>query len=347
MSTPTRLALIGAGAIAITHLESATPATQTQFVAVVDPRPETQKLAQHYNIKWFSCYEKMLQSIQPDGVVIAVPNALHEPIASAALEQGVAVLLEKPIANTVEEGLKLAQLSAQKRTPLLVAHHRRHNPIIRTVRHLIQQQRLGQVIGVNSLVAFYKPDAYFTQSWRTTKGGGPVLINLIHEIDLLRFVLGEIAEIHAITSHAARHLEVEDSAAVTLRFENNCLATLLLSDRAASPWSWDLTANENPYLFPHVSQNSHYFIGTQASLALPSLSLWHYPNTPSWSEEIMRETIQPLPQTLSAYEEQLRHFGAVIRGEETPIIDALDATRTLAATLHVTNPDQNYRIEIS
>ena len=339
-----QLALIGAGAIATTHLESAIAATQTQFVALADPRPETKQLAQRYGLKWFANYTDLIESSKPDGVVIAVPNSLHEQVASYALQKKIPVLLEKPIADSTTQGLHLAQLSEQQQTPLLVAHHRRHNPIIRTARHVIQEGRLGQLVGVNSLISFYKPESYFEQKWRVVAGGGPVLINLIHEIDMLRFILGEIVDIQAMTANTARQHEVEDSAAVLLRFENGCLATLLLSDSAVSPWSWELTSNENPYMFPHVSQNSHHFLGTKASFSLPSLTLWHYADQASWSEPIQQQQLSLLPQKFSSYEEQLRHFGAVIRGEEKPIIDALDATRTLAATLRIIDSSQAFRI---
>lgn len=346
MSSPTQLALIGAGAIAKTHLESAVSATKTQFVAIADPRPETQQLAEQYGLKWFANHMDLLDNVQPDGVVIAVPNALHEAVAGDALQKRIPVLLEKPIAESTQQGLNLARLSDTYKTPLLVAHHRRHNPIIKTVRDLIQKGLLGQIIGINSLISFYKPDAYFEQTWRQVAGGGPVLINLIHEIDLLRFFLGEIKEVQAITSNAIRQFEVEDSAAVMLQFENGSIATLLLSDSAVSPWSWELTSKENPFMFPSVAQSSHHILGTKASLSLPDLTLWRYASEPSWSQPLLSEPITPITQELSTYEEQLRHFGAVIRHEETPIIDALDATHTLAATLRILDSNQKLDLKI-
>ena len=81
-------------------------------------------------------------------------------------------------------------------------------------------------------------------AWRRSRGGGPILINLIHEIDLIRFVCGEIASVQAFTSNAVRGFEVEDTAAVLLRLTNGALATDSLSDTAVAPWTWDLASGE-------------------------------------------------------------------------------------------------------
>ncbi|MFX6226176.1 Gfo/Idh/MocA family oxidoreductase, partial [Acinetobacter baumannii] len=82
---------------------------------------------------------------------------------------------------------------------------------------------------------------YFELDWRRRAGGGPVLINLIHEIDLIRFVCGEIEAVLAVTSNTVRGFEVEDGAAVILRLVGGALVTVNVSDTAAAPWSWDMS----------------------------------------------------------------------------------------------------------
>lgn len=125
---------------------------------------------------------------------------------------------------------------------------------------------------------------------------------------------------------------VEDTAAVLLRFESGALGTLVVSDTAAAPWNWDLAAGEAAH-YPRQQENTHFLIGTDASLTLPQLEMWEYRGGKSWHEPLTVE--RSTPHTRDPYHEQLRHFAAVVAREEAPVCTADDAARTLAATLAV------------
>jgi predicted dehydrogenase len=336
-----RIGLVGAGAIGRAHLVGAAGAEGVAIVGIADPSPAAQALATEFNLPWYSDHRALMQAAQPDGAIVATPNALHVPIALDFIAEHKAVLIEKPIADTVEEGLRLAHAALAAGAPVLVGHHRRHNPIVRAARAIVQQGRLGRLVSASVLATFLKPESYYAQAWRRTLGAGPVLINLIHEIDLLRFVCGEVESLQAITSNAVRGFEVEDTAAVLLRLANGAVATVTLSDTTSSPWAWDLTSGENP-TFSQVRPglaDSHFISGTEGSLSLPSLRLWRYADTPG--EPVERGWAKPLDTAVepvdagNPYVAQMRHFGAVVRGEEQPIVDAFDASRTLAVTLAV------------
>ena len=159
-----------------------------------------------------------------------------------------------------------------------------------------------------------------------------MLINLIHEIDQLRFIGGEIVQVQALSSNAVRGFAVEDTAAAVLRLANGALATLVLSDTAVAPWCWDFCAGEQDQ-YPRQDVNTLFFAGTQGSLSLPDLSLWHYTGERHWHRPITREQTTALKA--DPYTRQLQHFAAVIRGEEAPLCSALDGLRTLEATLAV------------
>ena len=105
---------------------------------------------------------------------------------------------------------------------------------------------LGRIAAVSAHFLLYKPQDYFAPAWRRAKGAGPVFINLIHDLDLLRHLIGEVAEVQAMKSNALRGFEVEDSAAMILRFESGAIGTITLSDSAVAPWSWEFAAGENP-----------------------------------------------------------------------------------------------------
>ncbi|MDR5830637.1 Gfo/Idh/MocA family oxidoreductase [Caballeronia sp. LP006] len=328
----TTLALIGAGAIGRMHVERARLHPDCEIVAVADPSPAAEAFARAEGLRWFADYTAMLDEVKPRGAIVATPNATHLQVGLACIERGVAVLMEKPIADTVEQAEQLTRAASQAQVPLIVGHHRRHNPILRRAREIVQSGRLGTPVAAMALATFYKPDSYFEMAWRREKGGGPVLINLIHDIDIMRFLLGEVIEVQAQTSNAVRGFEVEDTAAVLLRFASGALGTLAVSDCAASPWNWDLAAGEAAH-YPRQNVNTHFLTGTDGSLTLPLLDVWDYRSGKGWHDPLTVE--RSTPHRGDPYHEQLRHFSAVIDGKEAPVCSGEDATRTLATTFAV------------
>ncbi len=329
---PVRLLVIGAGAIGRTHIDRIGRSPLLALAGIADPSEASRALAQNLGVPWAANHLELLERVQPQGAIVATPNAAHVTVALDCLNRGVAALVEKPVADTVAEAQELVDAQAQTGVPVLVGHHRRHNPVNRRAREIVASGRLGRLVTANVMATFLKPEPYFEAAWRRQPGGGPVLINLIHEIDQLRFLCGEITQVQALSSNAVRGFAVEDTAAVLLRFENGALGTLVLSDTATSPWCWDFCAGEQDQ-YPRQSVQSHFLAGTHGSLSLPDLSLWHYAGERSWHAEITREQTTALK--VDPYSAQLLHFAAVIRGEETPLCSALDGLRTLQATLAV------------
>ena len=129
--------------------------------------------------------------------------------------------------------------------PVLVGHHRRHNPRIKAIRDKVAGGEIGQLTAVVGLWLLKKPDDYFDVAWRREAGGGPLLINLLHDIDNLRFICGEISEVQAMTSNKARGFAVEDTAGLLLKFAGGAIGTVTLSDTTPAPWSWELSSGEN------------------------------------------------------------------------------------------------------
>ena len=327
-----KVGLIGAGAIGRAHLVGAAGAEGVEIVGVADPNPASEDLATEFRVPWFNDHRALLDKVEPDGLIIATPNVLHVPMALECIELGKPVLVEKPITDTVEQGFALANAALKANIPLLVGHHRRYNPIVRTARDMVRSGQLGRLVSVAVLALFLKPESYYAQTWRRSAGGGPVLINMIHEVDLLRFVCGEVSSVQSVVSNKVRGYEVEDTAAALLSFANGAIATITLSDTATSPWSWDVSSGENPAFFRTLIE-SHFICGTDASIALPTLRIWRYPGERGWQNPLDNEQVSFA--SANPYVEQMRHFGAVIRREEDPLTNGFDATRTLEVTLAV------------
>lgn len=329
-----RLAVVGVGLIGIRHAELIAECDDADLVAVADPSPAGAREAERLGTLHYADYTEMLDREDPDGVYVAAPNQLHLPVGMACVERGIPAVIEKPLCDTLEAGAELVLAAEAKRVPLLVGHHRRYNPMVEATREILGRGDLGRLVAVNAMWSVNKPAPYFDAHWRRTAGGGPILINMIHDVDCLRHFCGEIAEVQAYGSSAVRGFEVEDTAVVAIRFASGTLATITLTDAAPSPWGWEAGSADNPNI-AGSGQNCYRFLGTEAALDFPNLTLWKGagPEPASWADPLIPRTLpraghEALPQ-------QLRHFLAVIAGKEEPRVSGRDGLATLAATLAI------------
>jgi predicted dehydrogenase len=329
---PTRIAVIGAGLIGRKHLSILKDDPAFEVAGIADPSPQAQAYAHENGFAYFAEVEALLDKTRPDGAIVAGPNATHRTTALACIARNIPTIVEKPVADTVAEAMAIVEATAQAKVPVLTGHHRRHNPIMQAARDFVANGGIGKLVAVNATWLCRKPDDYFDMAWRREAGGGPVLINAIHDIDCLRMVCGEVESVQATTANAVRGFAVEDTAAAVLTFANGALGTLIVCDSAATPWNWEISSRENP-VYPGESENCFLITGTTGGLAVPALQHWSYDGDGAWMDPLTRRT---LPVTRAdPYPRQLHHFARVIRGEEAPIIDVAEGTRTLAATLAI------------
>jgi len=330
-----RLAVLGAGLIGRRHIELIQANPRVTLCAVVDPTPAAQVLAQGLTVPCFTSLEEFFASTHaaPDGIIIATPNQLHVAGALVCIQHGVPAIIERPVADTLSAGLQLIAALATSPVSMLVGHHRRHSSTLQLARRVIQSGKLGRIVTVMGSAQFYKPDSYFEQgAWRSQIGGGPILINLIHEIDNLRYLCGEIESVHAIASNAVRNFEVEDTAVMTLKFASGTLGTFKLSDAAAAPRSWEQTSGENADYPSYPTEDCYLIAGTQGSIAVPTLRTWSYPASGAdagWWTPFVEQTL-PLV-AVDPLAAQLDHFCDLIQGKATPIITVADALQSLFA----------------
>jgi predicted dehydrogenase len=326
------IAVAGFGLIGREHVRRVLDEPKARLAAIVEPDPTAAADAARYGVPVLPSLEELIARKLADAVILATPTALHADQAVTCLEAGLPVLVEKPLAHDLEAGLRLVEVAERTAVPVLVGHHRRHSPWIRAAKAEIERGTLGRILLVDALTWFAKPEPYFAPEWRRRKGAGPVLTNLVHVIDDLRNLVGEIVEVRAVASNALRGFETEDTAVALLRFENGALGTLSVSDGVVAPWSWEHGSGESRW-FPRAGEACYRLGGTRAALALPGLELWWHEHDAGWMApfECLRRTVAEAdPLTL-----ELRHFCAVVAGRERPVLDARGGLATLAATLAV------------
>jgi len=359
MANPCRIAVVGAGPlVGAQHCRAAV--ASAELACVCQRRSDDRATAERFGVPLYTDAGRMAQEELLHGIVIAAPTHLHLPLVEQCLlgaqarqrELGEpelalkALLVEKPICESLAAATKLVALAEAAGVHVLVGHQRRHSAFVRRARELVTRADFGPLRGLSAEFALLKPEAYFQRddprlAWRSQKGaGGPVLINLIHDVDLLRFITGhEVSTVFASLSSSARQTDVEDTGAVTVVLDHGAVGTFFFSDAAPSPWSYEFTTQENakyPALPGSDPKDCYHFFGAQRSLAFPSLRRFQYGQEvrePGWDAPLSVEESDV--QKHDPITAQMEHFVRVCRREEMPVCSGHDAMESLAVILAV------------
>lgn len=321
MGRSMKLAVVGAGLVGQRHIAAMSQVDGVELGAVVEPGPTNQ------TVPVFGSFDDMFAAVDVDGVILSTPTLMHVHGGMACVERGVPVLIEKPLAASADDAQGLIDRARQKDVPILVGHHRRHNPIIQKTAQLIEDGAIGQVRAAQVTCWFYKPDDYFEVApWRKKSGAGPISVNLVHDVDLMRYFLGEVVTVQAQTAPSLRGFENEDLAAAVLRFENGAVCTITVSDSIASPWSWELTSREYP-IYPATNESCYLIGGSEGALSIPDMRLWQHEGGTSWWNPI-KATAMPVSSS-DPLINQIAHFRDVIAGTATPLVTGEEGLKTL------------------
>lgn len=328
------IVVIGPGLIGKKHIELINKSVRCHLSAIVAPdHPHDHDIAQKNKVNLYHTIEDAIRNDLIDGVIIASPNIYHVDQAITCVKKNIPVLLEKPISHSISEARRLIDVLQSSNNKLIIGHHRAHSPIMRTAQKLISQGYIGQPVSIMGSAQFYKPNDYFIAGpWRKEIGGGPILINLIHEIHNLRKLCGEISAVHAFSSNKIRRFAVEDTVSINIQFNTGVLGTFILSDTAASVHSWEMTSGENS-AYPHFEKVPCYTItGTNGSLEVPTMKIYRYedPYKKSWWVR-PEESLIPVDKK-DPLECQLEHFINIIENKESPLVSAEDGLQNLIIT---------------
>ncbi len=232
-----KYALIGCGRIATNHIKAAVN-NKLEIVAVCDiiPKKMEELLAKHelqgdVSIKRYEDYKKMIEEEKPELVSIATESGIHAEIALYCIEKGVNLIIEKPMAMSIEDADKIIRLSEEKGVKVSACHQNRFNVAIQQLRQAMEAGRFGKLSHGSIHVRWNRNKGYYTQApWRGTwaQDGGALMNQCIHGIDLLRWMMGdEIEEIYGATRQQFHdYLEAEDVGMAVIKFENGAIGTI-------------------------------------------------------------------------------------------------------------------------
>ena len=238
-----RAVIVGCGNIAGVHSECLSRLPGIEIAAYCDMKKErAEAFAARFGGRVYTSMEEMLEKEKPDVMHLCVPHYLHVPMAVYGLGHGVNVFMEKPPAMNSEELLQLQKTVSESPCRLGICFQNRYNPSVRAVKKLLASGEAGKVIGARGIVTWNRQAPYYTESgWRgslETEGGGVLINQSVHTLDLLTVFMGKPLMVEAGTAnhHLKGVIEVEDTMEAYIQYENGnavFFATTAYCDDAA------------------------------------------------------------------------------------------------------------------
>ncbi|MBC7288105.1 MAG: Gfo/Idh/MocA family oxidoreductase [Armatimonadetes bacterium] len=217
-------AVIGCGVISGTHCDAITRIPNARLVAVMDKvEAAARAAAERWGCEWFTNLDELLARDDIDVVNVVVPSGLHAKIGIQAAEAGKHVICTKPIDITLEAIDELILACRRNNVKLGATHQLRSYPVYKQIKQAIEEGRLGRLLYANAFVPWYRSPEYYAGSWHGTKaldGGGALMNQSIHYVDLLVWLCGDVAELAGLADTMVHQIEVEDCATAVLKFRN-------------------------------------------------------------------------------------------------------------------------------
>jgi predicted dehydrogenase len=321
-----RIAVVGCGVRGIGNARCIQRTARTSLALVMDSIETSAKsLGDELGVPWTTDYESVLSASDVDVVFINSPHHLHAEHAVAAASAGKHVIVEKPLAHNLEAAREIVRTAREAGVVLSPWLGFRYLPKIIKAKELIDQGALGNILGAQVTNHMHKPPHYFAggaANWKTRweSAGGGVLINqTIHILDWLLYLAGrEVVEVSSSFGSLDTDIEVEDTLAMWLRFDNGATATLNASTCVQGLYRQDQVLTE------------FRLWGTEGHLSLtPPAQFFTTRHIGSYRPDRW-QNLAPLPQTQDAEIEFLERFAeAVLEGNE-PQISGEDGLRVQA-----------------
>jgi UDP-N-acetyl-2-amino-2-deoxyglucuronate dehydrogenase len=214
-----RAAVIGCGDVSSVHFGAISKLDDVELVAVCDTDPGRLAAAvAAYGVPGFTDHLSLLAEQKPEVVHISTPHDQHASLAADCLERGVNVIVEKPLAHTLDEGRRLVAAAASSSAKIAVCFQNRYNATAQAMHALLTTGELGDVLGASATVMWQRDAGYYlNRPWRGSwaGGGGGVMMNqAIHTVDLLQWLVGDVVSVsgNASTRFLGETIEVEDTA---------------------------------------------------------------------------------------------------------------------------------------
>lgn len=326
-------AIIGCGRISKNHVDALINNTEgCRLVAVCDiieskaitRKEQYERNVQDTNVKVYIDYIQMLESEEIDCVSICTESGYHAKNAIDCLKYDKHVLIEKPMALSLEDADKIIKLGKEKNLKVGVCHQNRFNPPIQKLRRAVEEGRFGKIINGTARILWTRDQNYYDQApWRGTKAldGGTLMNQCIHNIDLLQWMMGsEVERVHCERGTFLRDIEMEDFGAILIRFKNGSIGIV-----EGSACVYPKNLEETLSIF---GENGTVVIG---GLAVNKIQTWQFADERDYDKEDGSTEIDSVYG--KGHTPLYKNFIGAIRDNKEPYINGEEGKKALEIIL--------------
>lgn len=326
--------LVGCGAVADWHADRGYAALTdlVRLAAVCDTRPDrAEALASRFDARPFTDLDALLADPSIQGVDLCVPHHLHAPLALRALAAGKHVLVEKPIATTVEDAERMVALAAERGLTLCVSEQYPFSPPFRKARELIQAGEIGKLVTIRTHRVGYLEGIWMRDGWRQNAkvaGGGMLLDQGCHYTSIVRMLAGEVESVAAFTSNTRADWIGDDTATLILRFRSGLIGEAL--------YCWGTrTTNVGAECYVY-GERGHLRVDS----GTPSLVLYRS-DLPDGRQILMAE-----PQPMSVFARIVEDWVLAALGRRAPTMPGTEGLADLRVVMAAYRSAQSGKVEL-
>ena len=332
--------IIGCGKVGDFHAKAFEALENSEFTAVCDNNIERARaFADRYGVKAYDDIEAMIRECGLDVVSICTPHPLHANPAVIAADCGCNVLIEKPLASSLEDCDRIIEAGDRNHVTIGTMVQRRfYRPCMR-IHQAIEDGKIGRpVLGMVTMLGWRDKNYYDSDPWRGSwkgEGGGVMVNQAPHQIDLLQWYMGEVDEVYGVWKNLNHpYIEVEDTAVAVVKFKSGAVGNIVVSN------------SQNPALYGRVhifgengaaagvqTDGGAMFIAGMTSITEPPVNdLWTVPGEeemlPVWKKEDS-DFFNSVDSMYYYHREQIKDFLEAVQSGKKPLVDATEGRRTV------------------
>ncbi|MBP2001954.1 putative dehydrogenase [Paenibacillus shirakamiensis] len=313
-----QFAIVGCGHIADKHLEAILQVEGAQLAAVCDTNVlRLEEWGARTGAATFIDLEEMLLRMPEISVIcICTPSGLHAPLAVKAAQAGRHLIIEKPVALTIEDGDAILRAVQRYGVKAAAVHPNRYRPAVRYLKWALDSGKFGRISHVNATVRWNRNQAYYDQApWRGTRAmdGGVLMNQAIHNLDLLLWLFGPVQDVQAMADTRLRHMECEDVAIATVRFHSGVLGVV-----EAATTVYERNLEESISVF---GEHGYAVIGGPTAQWIKQ---WKCSSMTEGEIAQLRAKVEQDPLGIPGHQRIIQDMVTAIREDRSPAITAAD-----------------------
>ena len=337
-----KFGIAGPGGIARVHARALKEIPEAELVGVYGHRKESScKFAEEFGIPWYTDLDEFISDTNLDAVSICTPHHVRSELAIPIAHARKHILIEKPLAISLEEADKIIGVCRDSNVKLGVIFQSRFADDVQRLKWAIDEGRLGKLMLISGYVKWYRAPEYYNNRWHgklSTEGGGALINQAIHIIDLIRWIGGEVESVVAFIDHLLHDIEVEDVAEMLLKFSSGALGSIEAGTALYPGYPMRLEVHTT---MGTVTLEENEI--TNADLKIPGLSHGLFPHIGRRST--ITGSFDPLAVDVLLHKRQISDFINAIVNDETPMVDGIEGRKSLELVIKAYESAKESEIE--